>query len=187
MARKTKCRGCLVLDESKKVKYNNIYFHEGKCLNEYIEHKMFLEKEKEQKNELYYKLLKIHGIEKTVDIPPLFYMKIEEIRNDSGLLGKVNKKYKCGVPYNALSYTYDFCKKKIEDALLNMTFETKLGEMYYCLSIVRNSLIDAYNHKLKLMKQENLQNKIIEKDMSLDYEFTASKKKKDEMDISELL
>ncbi|ALS22143.1 hypothetical protein [Paenibacillus naphthalenovorans] len=186
MARVTKCRSCLVKDQSEKVKVDNMYFHDGECLDKYRKHKQFLEKEKQQKDELFYKLLKIHNIEKTIEIPPLFYMKIEEIRNDSGLLGKVDKRYKEGVPYNAISYTYDYCKKNIENVLLNMNFENKLGEMYYCLAIVRNNIVDAYNHKLNQMKQEKIQKEVVTQDMSLDYE-TPKRIRKDEMDISDIL
>ncbi|WP_010497790.1 hypothetical protein [Paenibacillus elgii] len=162
MARKTKCRGCLVLDESKKVKYNNMYFHEGECLNKHIDHKKFLEKEQEEKDELYYKLVRIHGLEKTTDIPPLFYQKVEDLRNDNWILGRFDKKYKRGVRYSGISYTYDFCEEKIQAALNKMKDKPLLEQMNYSLGIVRNHMADAFNHLKKVNKQKQITKKIID-------------------------
>lgn len=173
-----------------------MYFHEGECLNKHIEHKKFLEKEQEEKDELYYKLVRIHGLEKTTDIPPLFFQKVEDLRNDNWILGRFDKKYKKGVRYSGISYTYDYCEKKIKEALNRFSDKTILEQMFYCLAIVKNNIVNAFHHAKRIAQQkqntDNLVNRIesmaIVRDKIKQSQYRKQHEtNKDEIDLTTLL
>lgn len=190
--RASKCAICGISDKEPKITEKQKRYHEGQCYEIHKKQQEFKDKERQQKDELTEKLMEIHGFKNTQEIPKLFWMKLEEVRNDSGTLGKVNKRYKAGIPYNALSYTYDFVREKIDYWLKSKTFDTKLGEMYYCFAIVQNSVVDAYNDAVRKKNAEKQQEQIKQqttiKDMSLEtHTLPTKKEKKDEMDISHLL
>ena len=130
------------------------HYHKD-CYNAFLQNEIVKQNEKKQKDELYEYLLQVHNLSNYKEIPKLFYMKIEEIRNDSGLLGKVDKKYKQGVKYSIIKYTYQFCKNKITYVLKSQKFKSKLDEMQYVLGIVRNHFMDAYNHHKRLKDVSN--------------------------------
>jgi len=171
-----------------------MYFHNGECVEKYYRHKEFLKKEKKEKDELFYMLIKLHKLEKTSDIPPLFYRKIEDLRNDNWILGKYDKKYKQGVSYRGIHYTYDYCKEEIQIALTRMADRPIIEQMAYCLGIVRNNVVDAFKNAKNNAKQKEHVNKLMEniEDMSevrakiKQVQINSNKEDKEEIDLLSL-
>ncbi|GAA4879245.1 hypothetical protein GCM10023310_69230 [Paenibacillus vulneris] len=161
MPRVTKCRSCLVKDQSEKTKMDDMYFHEGDCLDKYIRHKEFQKKEQEEKNELFFYLLKLHNLSRTSEIPSIFYQRVEDLRNDNWILGKYDKKYKQGIRYKGILYTYQYCEDLIRASINKMVDKPLIEQMNYSLGIVRNNLVDAYNHAKKNAKQKHNTNNTI--------------------------
>lgn len=161
---KVTCFQCKVKDEKDLMiqLQNKKYYHLNPCHQEYLLHQKFLEKEKRQKDELYETIMRIHCLKNSQEIPTLFFMKIEEVRNNSGLLGKINKKYKDGVSYASINYTYDFCINEINKGLFLMADKPLLQKMNYCLGIVRNNIVNAYNNVKNVNKQKENVIKLVE-------------------------
>jgi hypothetical protein len=186
VARKSKCHECNIVDEQEKVvdEENPKKRYHVTCLGIARKRKEFLKKEKEQKDELVKYIMEVHDLRNSQEIPPLFYIKLEEIRNDSKYLGHIHKNYKRGVNYQAIKKTYEFCRKKIEEIIRSMTFETKLSEMSYVLAVVKNSFVDAYNYAVHVQKQKESINNETKIDNERNFTY---KKKETQHDISQFL
>lgn len=156
MARKVKCQYCLKVEESNKMRKSDKgkYYHIEECYEKYLKEAEFKRKEAQKKDNLVNCIAKIHGLDSYLLIPKAFYPYIEDVRNDSRLFGKLKKSYKNGIPYEAIEYTYEYCKDKISWAKQNKEFKNILSELKYGLAIVRNNLADAKNHHEKIKKQK---------------------------------
>jgi len=141
---------------------DNKYYHLNVCHQKYLDKKKLAEKEQNQKDKLYKTIMRIHGLKNSQEIPTLFYMKVEEVRNNSGLLGRYDKKYKEGVPYSGIDYTYDYCIDDINKALYTKSEESLLSKMNYCFGIVRNNIVDAFINVRNVNKQKENVAKLVE-------------------------
>lgn len=124
------------------------YIH-PECFPLYLKDKEFKEQENRELQELLETIKQIHRIDL---IPPAFYPFIQEVRNGDVLFGKIEKKYKEGIPYQIIDYTYEFCDEKIAWAKANKQFNNVLSELKYGLAIVKNNVENA---KKEMSKVEN--------------------------------
>lgn len=185
-------------DKDAMAKVNNRRFiHPEKCLNEYEENekkeeekKKYIQKEREARHKLILKIAEIYELESYKLIPSNFHPYIEDMRNDSTLFGKLGKKYKQGIPYSGIEYTYEYCREKIHYAKKTKTFRTFMDELKYGLAIVRNNLVDAKKYSVLKRREDALREESTTKDMSLSPQVSykeIQKTKKDELDISDML
>lgn len=167
------------------------YYHAENCHSSYVTKKAFKKKEAEAKLQLSLKIAEVYELESYKLIPSSIYAHIEDIRNDSTLFGKLGKNYKAGIPYEGIAYTYEFCKDRIRDSRRRVEFKNFMAELKYGLVIVRNNLVDAKNHAIQQKRNEKLNEiVIVENDDNYITSVTPvfnTEKKKDELDISDML
>lgn len=198
MARPVKCAWCETQEDDRekvvKSEYNNRYFHIDMCYNKHVAEVEFKKKERVSREKLIETIVEIHGLDSHQMIPTSFYPFIEEVRNDSQLFGKLKRNYKNGIKYEALDYTYKFCKEKIEWAKGNKEFKNALSELKYGLAIVKNNVADAQKHytdqkRREKMREENLSEtkEIVNYHSDTQENVSVKKKKRDNLDISHLL
>jgi hypothetical protein len=167
-----KCYWCEVKDEKDLMirEENKKHYHKDKCHAAFLADREFKRVEREKQTMLAHKIAEIYGLESIQLIPRQIYPRIEDIRNDSVLFGKLGKNYKQGIPYEGIAYTFEYCKGKIRECENNpnLKFESLLQKMVYGLAIVRNNIVNARDHAAKIAKQKQSTVKIIEKidDMS---------------------
>nr|WP_156736335.1 hypothetical protein [Mycobacterium sp. E3298] len=193
-----KCYWCEAKSEKTEMiqEPNKKHYHKEKCHAAYLEDKRFKQQEREQQLELAIKIADVHGLSSYQLIPSSFYPILEDLRNDSQLFGKLKKNYKKGIPYPAIAYTYEYCRESIVTAIDKKKgeFKNKLLELRYGLAIVRNNLADAKEHAERVQRQKKV-NELAKTETSSDVRDSVSLstnknayiKKKDEMDISDLL
>lgn len=170
---------------------NKKYYHTENCYDKYLTDRAYKQKEAASKLQLSHKIAEVYELESYKLIPSSIYTYIEDIRNDSTLFGKLGKNYKAGIPYEGIAYTYEFCKDRIRDSRNKVLFKNFMGELKYGLAIIRNNLVDAKNHAIQQKRNEKI------KDISLNVNDEQEKyiseyiptttKKKDELDISDML
>lgn len=163
MAKKVKCQVCEQRDNQNLMiqEENKKYYHKEKCYDIYLKQKAFKERERKEKDELIKEIMKIHNISSSKLIPKIFFMKIEEIRNDSDLLTRKNMASKKGIKYSGILYTYRYCSEKIKKALHDKADQPLLNQMNYCLGIVKSNIVDAARHFKKMQKQKHDTEKLI--------------------------
>lgn len=170
---------------------NRKYYHKKECHEAYVKDRAFKKKEAEAKLQLSLKIAEVYGLESYKLIPSSIYAHIEDIRNDSTLFGKLGKNYKAGIPYEGIAYTYEFCKDRIRDTRNKVPFKNFMGELKYGLAIVRNNLVDAKNHAIQQKRNEKLNDISLsvndEQEKYISEYIPTTSKKKDELDISDML
>jgi hypothetical protein len=190
MAKQLICQACRILGEKiDMIKEKEGYFHLLNCHNEYIEHKKFKEKERIAKDKLSYKIADIYGLDTIQMIPDYIFQRIENIRNDSSIW--LGKKYKEGIPFSGIEYTFEFCREAIIKSRYNpnLNFDGLTGEILYGLKIVKNNLADAKrdSEKKRLIEQSLLKTREIEEVVQADGKKPQYKKEEDIHDISDYL
>jgi hypothetical protein len=161
------------------------YIHK-KCIPEYEADKEFKRGERLKKDALATTIANIYDFPTIQFIPHQFYPYLEDMRNDSKLFGKLGKSYKNGLPYESISYTYQYCKDRIREANRSKEFKNTLAMLKYGLAIVRNSVYDAKTfYESQKRKSESL---LVQKE---EHEVIEEKElkyiKKNNADMSEFL
>lgn len=190
------CQWCKNKDEKHLMqKESKGFYHIENCISAYLMDKEYKRIEREKQTQLAEKIADVHGLDSIQLIPRQIYPLIEDIRNDSTLFGKLKKQYKKGIPYEAIAFTYEYCREKVQWAKANKDFKNTFFELKYCLAIVRNNLADAKEHAAKTSKQkestvkliENLENMAVVNDKIKDTQTKSMKQNKtDELDIASL-
>lgn len=161
-----KCQLCLSKeDKSLMIKESKGYYHEKGCHAAYLQDKEFKRIERGKKDKLAEKIAEVYELDSIQLIPSQFYPYLEDLRNDSKLFGKLGKSYKNGIPYEGISYTYEYCKEKIREVHRTKEFKNFQMELRYGLAIIKNNLIDARDHAIQQKRIKELSN--IEKEKQL--------------------
>ena len=164
MARLPTCPICkLPVEKGQGEKVSGKTYHKEICLFKYQKEKEFRQSEYLKRDSLVRVIAEVHKMDSYQSIPRSFYPYIEEVRNDSKLFGKLRQNYKNGIPYEALEYTYKYCKDKIEWAINNKQFKNTTAELRYGLAIVKNNIADAKKHHAKTKKNTQQDNLTIQK------------------------
>ncbi|GAV11439.1 hypothetical protein [Paenibacillus sp. NAIST15-1] len=149
--RQVKCAWCerkdskeLMIQES-----NRKYYHHNECYSAYLSEKNFKQKERIELDHLTDTIVQVHKLKFRGSIPSSFYPYINDLRNDSVLFGKMQKRYKEGISYVLLANTYQFCEEKIAWAKANKQFKNTLSELKYCLAIVKNNIENSLKENIK--------------------------------------
>lgn len=116
-----------------------------------IEH---LKKKKKEMDSLINTIVKLHKLNSVATFPRSFYPFIQELRNDSVLFGKIERRYKEGLTYKTIEDTYLYCSEKIEWARGNKEFKNIMSELKYCFAIVKNNIENYFRDGKKLSKQK---------------------------------
>lgn len=173
------------------IKESKGYYHIDKgCHAAYVTEKEFKRVEREKQKKLAEKIAEVYGLDTIQLIPSQLYLRIEDIRNDSTLFGKLGKNYKKGIPYEGIAYTYEYCKEKIRDAKKNpnLNFKNLLSEMIYGLAIVRNNLADARNDSIRKHNSEKSLARVKdESEVVISTKEVKYVKRIDENDVSDFL
>lgn len=116
------------------------HYHKEYCHEKWKRERVFKQKEQEELDSLTDAIVKIHKLQSRQSMPKSFYPFIQDLRNDSVLFGKLDRKYKQGATYKVIEDTYDYCSEKIEWARGNKEFKTIMAELKYCFAIVKNNI-----------------------------------------------
>lgn len=199
MARPVKCQQCMKMepDRDKVIKSDKgKFFHVGECYDKHLKHQEFLESERKKLDELYEYIKKLHGIpdEQAQYVLKGVMWRIQELRNGNDVFkGKVEKKYKMGVEYDLLLGAYKLKEKDILwfiGQILDGSVTTK--DVSACLSIALKGLSEAWRQREQKRKREEEKERlssVSKKAINYHSEPTtySSTKKKDDLDISDLL
>jgi hypothetical protein len=157
------------------------YFHHN-CYKLYKKDKEVKRIEAEKLDKLYQHLLKLHSLEV---LDGRMIEKIQDLRNGTVKIhNKKIAKYKQGVPYDLMLETYEHITKRIDLVLLHTSFQTKWNEFSYIFGMVINNI-----NEVKMMnRRKHLQENEYKKSFEIEeINVNNHKKKKDELDISNLL
>jgi hypothetical protein len=147
------------------------------CIDKYINEKEKVKEENKSYIELCEYIMKIHN-KKT--LPNLFYIYLQDLRNGTiRQKGIILRKTKIGVPWNDILNAYKYCEEKIKKVISTMNFNNDLGEVNYCLAIVKSNIDKAKQRK----QQQNINN--IDRNIVIAEDIDYKKKTFDN-DISEL-
>lgn len=130
------------------------YYHREYCHDKWVRDRAFKEKEKEEMDSLINTIVKLHKLNSVATFPRSFYPFIQELRNDSVLFGKIERRYKEGLTYKIIEDTYLYCSEKIEWARGNKEFKNIMSELKYCFAIVKNNIENYFRDGKKLSKQK---------------------------------
>ncbi|PYY28217.1 hypothetical protein [Paenibacillus illinoisensis] len=130
------------------------YYHKECCHEKYLKEKAFKANERLEMDSLAATIAKVHKLKTVSTIPNTFYPYIQELRNDSVLFGRVNKRYKQGITYRTIENTYQYCSEKIEWAKGNKEFKNLMSELRYCFAIVKNNIENCLRDENKISKQK---------------------------------
>jgi hypothetical protein len=130
------------------------YYHNEYCHDRYLRDKAFKLKEKEELDSLVNTIVKLHKLQSVATFPRTFYPFIQELRNDSVLFGKIERRYKEGLTYKTIEDTYLYCSEKIEWARGNKEFKNIMSELKYCFAIVKNNIENYFKDGKKLSMQK---------------------------------
>lgn len=130
------------------------YYHKEYCHDKWERDRAFKQKEKEEMDSLIITIVKLHKLNSVATFPRTFYPFIQELRNDSVLFGKIERRYKEGITYKTIEDTYLYCSEKIEWARGNKEFKNIMSELKYCFAIVRNNIENYFKDGKKLSKQK---------------------------------
>ncbi|MBU8607853.1 hypothetical protein [Bacillus pumilus] len=162
-----------------------------KCDEEYKNNEAFKEKELKELDELFTYLKKLHRID-TLD--GRMMEKIQDLRNGTVVFNKKKiKRYKEGVPFRDILYTYEVNETYINKTLSNMVFAAKWNEFSYVFAIVINNINDsigaASNKETVMNRREAIidNNLVDQTSYSMDETAKYNNNKKDVLDISEFL
>ncbi|MGX9721839.1 hypothetical protein [Bacillus pumilus] len=162
-----------------------------KCDEEYKKNEAFKEKELKELDELFTYLKELHKID-TLD--GRMMEKIQDLRNGTVVFNKKKiKRYKEGVPFRDILYTYEVNETYINETISNMVFATKWNEFSYVFAIVINNINDSIGAASKKETVMNRREAIIDNNLvdqtsySIDEPAQYNTNKKDVLDISEFL
>jgi hypothetical protein len=130
------------------------YYHIEYCHDKWKRDKEFKQKEKEELDSLVNTIVRLHKLQSVATFPRTFYPFIQELRNDSVLFGKIERRYKEGLTYKTIEDTYLYCSEKIEWARGNKEFKNIMSELKYCFAIVKNNIENYFKDGKKLSKQK---------------------------------
>ncbi|KAF6565330.1 hypothetical protein G9G63_09220 [Paenibacillus sp. EKM202P] len=116
------------------------HYHREYCHEKWKRERIFKQKEQQELDSLIDTIVKIHKLQGRYSVPKTFYPFIQDLRNDSVLFGRLDKKYKQGTSYEVIKNTYEYCSEKIEWARGNKEFKTLMAELKYCFAIVKNNI-----------------------------------------------
>lgn len=199
MPRAVKCQGCLELESDREKVIKNDkgrYFHIGECYDKHLEHRRLVEEENKKLDELYQYIKTLHGIpdEHFKHTMKSVMWRIQELRNGNDIFEgkKVERKYKIGIEYDLLLEAYKTQEDKIKwflDNVLKNGMSSK--DINACLSMALKGLSEAWRIQQAQKKREEEKSRSIAvtqevKNYHSDNPIT-SRKKRDELDISDLL
>lgn|GEM_PF-2504394 len=130
------------------------YYHNEYCHDRYLRDKAFKQKEREEMDSLINTIVRLHKLQSVATFPRTFYPFIQELRNDSVLFGKIERRYKEGLTYKTIEDTYLYCAEKIEWAKGNKEFKNVMSELKYCFAIVKNNIENYFRDGKKISKQK---------------------------------
>lgn len=172
------------LNKDKTPKVTRKYFHPT-CYEMYLNDKSFKEKEIQELDDLYKYLLKLHNVEV---LDGRMMEKLQDLRNGSVKLGnKKIKRYKDGIDYSIILYTYQQEEQNVTWAIRNKHFQSKWNEFAYCFGIMLNKVNDVNAMDKLKQKHENKLPLDIDDDHHEIIVTNKPKKKKDDLDISSFL
>ncbi|MET3209682.1 UNVERIFIED_CONTAM: uncharacterized Zn finger protein (UPF0148 family) [Paenibacillus sp. PvR008] len=172
------------------------HYHKEYCHERWKRERAFKQSEQEEKDSLTDKIVKIHRLQGRASIPHSFFPFIQDVRNDSVLFGKINKRYKQGVSYKVIEDTYNYCFEKIEWARGNKEFKTIMAELKYCFAIVKSNIENSIraNRQTKrnqveseaLSKHVESMSNVRERINQIQINKVASKDEPDQIDVTTL-
>lgn len=130
------------------------YYHLEYCHTKWKRDRAFKLKEREEMDSLVSTIVRLHKLQSVATFPRTFYPFIQELRNDSVLFGKIERRYKEGLTYKTIEDTYLYCADKIEWAKGNKEFKNVMSELRYCFAIVKNNIENYFRDGKKLSKQK---------------------------------
>ncbi|MEC2307706.1 hypothetical protein [Bacillus atrophaeus] len=158
------------------------------CDESYQKEIAFKENELKELDSLYSHLVKLHNIDV---LDGRMMEKIHDLRNGTvKIKNKKIQKYKKGVPFRDILYTYELNDKQLKNILSYMVFETKWNEFSYLLGTVVNNLADAKGATQREEVLKKRTNAVIKNNIETQsYNFQPKQiaTKKDELDISDFL
>jgi hypothetical protein len=162
------------------------YFHEGKCYEEHLEHRKFIDEENKKLDSLYQYIKELHGL---IQVPPRVMHRIQELRNGNDIRnGKSEKKYRQGVSYDLLLAAYKLKEKDIHWFIQNVLKGNKEAkDVNAALTIALNSLSEAWRMEQANKKREEEREQIRNELKSEEPEKTYVYNKKNTNDISEFM
>jgi hypothetical protein len=158
------------------------YFHQD-CYDLYKKDKEVKKIEAEKWDNLYQFLLKLHSLDV---LDARMIEKLQDLRNGTiKIHNKKIRRYKQGVTYELMLQTYEYIIKRIDYVLLHNSFKTKWNEFSYVFGMIINNIneVKMMNERNKIASHNN--KKVTESD-NVEITF-KNRKKKDELDISDLL
>lgn len=192
-----KCGKCGLRDDKLSMKKGNDkkYYHIIKCYDEHIQECEFKKRDFEKWCELYEYLKSLHDVP---DLPPWNIKRLQELRNGFDFKsGKKYQRYKMGAEYDLMLEAYKLAEEKIQWFIRNVLGKQdtkKADEINACITIMCNYLSDAWKARKEKEKKEKERIELLQQtkssDAAVSIEINTNKKqikKKDEMDISDLL
>lgn len=128
------------------------YYHLEYCHEKWLKDKAFKQKEREEMDSLINTIIRLHKFQSAATFPKTFYPFIQELRNDSVLFGKLERRYKEGITYETIENTYLYCEERIEWARGNKEFKNVMNELKYCFMIVKNNIENYIKDGKKISK-----------------------------------
>lgn len=171
--------------EVERVGKANKYFHK-ECYIKYLEDKAFKEQERQELDKLVEVIKEIYGVKV---IPNSAYPFLQDLRNGTKFFGRYDYSYKKGYRYNLIAETFHYCSETIHYWNLHKSFNGFMGAFRYGLAIVCDKLSIVEQRKRDREMREAISTRREETQNNLNEElaFVDRVKKKDEMDISDLL
>jgi hypothetical protein len=160
------------------------YYH-VECYEEYLEDKVFKEKEAQELDELRLVIQDIYGID---PLPNQAYVFLQKLRNGEPVFGskqRTGKRYKQGYEYPLIKRTFEYCSDSIEWANANKDFSGFMGAFRYALAIIIDKIYIIEQKALEENKKDRLIEKHLEK-VETPEEFVTSFKKKDDDDFFDI-
>lgn len=162
MSRKVKCQICTIFDTKENMvqETNKKYYHRLECHDQFLLKQKEIQEEQEYKMKLATLLEKIYNLETYKLIPPAYWIRLENLRNEYTQSNELGRTYKSGLPYKALFMTYDYCFNVI-NIDYKKDFDNFVGQMLYDLKIVQNNLMDARSYYTNRVQEEEKMNKTV--------------------------
>jgi len=166
------------LDEFTKVP-KKLNMCSNECIENYKQQQIFKLKEKEEYANLCEYIIKIHN---QTFLPSSFYFILRELRDGTIRQKDIHiKKHNQGVSWSDLLISYKYSEESIKKSINTKVFNNLMGELNYCLAIVKNNLGKAKQQNNQKKMNEKIKNKV---NLDIDYDY---KKKLFSDDISDIL
>lgn len=166
------------LDESAKTP-KKLNMCSNECIDNYKKEQAFKAQEKEEYANLCEYIMKVHN---QTFLPNSFYFILRELRDGTIRQKDIHiKKHNQGVPWSDLLISYKYSEESIKRSLNMKVFNNLMGELKYCLAIVKNNLNKAKQQHNQKKMNEKIENKV---DLDINYDYI---KKDFSDDISDIL